>query len=80
MKITWLLKLFNYKAYKIVLCGIIKIIINRKDDIFMINFRTDLALERRELFRKANNIANEVDGIETKDRYFDRLIISDKLF
>lgn len=33
----------------------------------MINFRTDLALERRDLFRKANNIANEVDGLETQE-------------
>lgn len=28
---------------------------------FMINFRTDLALERRDLYRKANNVANEVN-------------------
>ena len=33
----------------------------------MINFRTDLAIERRDLFRKANNIANEVDGLETQE-------------
>ena len=33
----------------------------------MINFRTDLALERRDLYRKANNIENEVSGIETEE-------------
>lgn len=33
----------------------------------MINFRTDLALERRDLYRKANNIAEEVDGIQTEE-------------
>lgn len=31
------------------------------------NFRTDLALERRDLYRKANNIAEEVDGIQTEE-------------
>ena len=33
----------------------------------MINFRTDLALERRDLYKKANNIANEVEGLETQE-------------
>lgn len=33
----------------------------------MFNFRTDLALERRELYRKANKIENEIDGIETEE-------------
>ena len=37
----------------------------------MINFRTDLALERRDLFKKANNISNEVDGLETQEEDFD---------
>lgn len=32
----------------------------------MYNFRTDLALERRDLYRSANNIENEIDGIETE--------------
>ena len=36
----------------------------------MINFRTDLALERRDLFKKANNISNEVDGLETQEESF----------
>lgn len=33
----------------------------------MMNFRTDLALERRDLYRKANNIANEIGGLETQE-------------
>ena len=33
----------------------------------MFNFRTDLALERRELYRKANKIENEIEGIETEE-------------
>ena len=33
----------------------------------MYNFRTDLALERRDLYKKANNIEKEVDGIETTE-------------
>ena len=33
----------------------------------MINFRTDLALERRDLYRKANNIKDEIPGIETNE-------------
>ena len=33
----------------------------------MYNFRTDLALERREIYKKANKIENEVPGIETEE-------------
>lgn len=33
----------------------------------MYNFRTDLALERREIFKKANNIENEIDGVITEE-------------
>lgn len=33
----------------------------------MMNFRTDLALERRDLYRKANNVANEINGLETEE-------------
>ncbi len=33
----------------------------------MMNFRTDLALERRDMYRKANNISNEIDGLETQE-------------
>ncbi len=32
-----------------------------------INFRTDLALERRDLYKKANKLDNEVEGIETEE-------------
>ena len=32
----------------------------------MFNFRTDLATERRDLYRKANSIENEIDGIESE--------------
>lgn len=31
----------------------------------MFNFRTDLASERRDIYRKANNLENEIDGIES---------------
>lgn len=31
------------------------------------NFRTDLAVERRDLYRKANHIEQEVNGIETEE-------------
>ena len=43
----------------------------------MYNFRTDLALERRDLYRKAHNIENEVEGIETEEEKInDDLIVS----
>ena len=32
----------------------------------MYNFRTDLALERRDIFKKNNNLA-EIDGIQTEN-------------
>lgn len=32
-----------------------------------INFRTDLALERRDLYKKANRLDKEIDGIETQE-------------
>ena len=33
------------------------------------NFRTDLASERRDLYQKANNLENEIEGIEsTKEK------------
>ena len=40
----------------------------------MYNFRTDLAVERRDIFRKANNIEDEIEGIETEEKK-----INDKL-
>ncbi len=33
----------------------------------MYNFRTDLALERNDLYKKANNIEKDIDGIETEE-------------
>lgn len=33
----------------------------------MFNFRTDLALERRDIYKKANNIETEVDGVEATE-------------
>ena len=42
----------------------------------MYNFRTDLAIERREIFRKNNNL-EEIDGIETENKDFgDNLKVS----
>ena len=32
----------------------------------MFNFRTDLASERRDIFKKANSIENEINGIESE--------------
>lgn len=35
----------------------------------MYNFRTDLASERRDIYKKANKLENEIDGIEsTKEK------------
>ena len=33
----------------------------------MLNFRSDLAYERRNIYRKANNIEDEIEGIETQE-------------
>ena len=38
-----------------------------RNGIFMYNFRTDLALERRDLYNKAHNIEKDIDGIETEE-------------
>lgn len=40
----------------------------------MYNFRTDLALERRDIYKKANKIDNEIDGIETEEETVDENI------
>lgn len=34
----------------------------------MINFNTDLALERNDIYRRANNIENNIEGIETEEQ------------
>ena len=31
-------------------------------------FRTDMALERREIYQKADGIENEIPGIKTEER------------
>ena len=40
----------------------------------MYNFRTDLASERREIYQKANNIENQIDGIESEQEDVDENI------
>lgn len=43
----------------------------------MYNFRTDLALERRDLYNKAHNIEKDIDGIETEEEKLnDNIIVS----
>ncbi len=48
-------------------------------------FRTDMALERRDTYRKANNLENEIPGIETEEKqegeniFITRVKITDKL-
>lgn len=43
----------------------------------MYNFRTDLALERRDLYNKANNIENDIDGIGAEEeKVNDNIVIS----
>lgn len=37
----------------------------------MYNFRTDLAVERRDFIKKANNLENEIDGIECEEEQKD---------
>ena len=36
----------------------------------MIDFRTDLADERRDIYKKANKLEDEVPGIETEQNVF----------
>lgn len=43
---------------------------NKRKGRYMYNFRTDLALERREIFRKNNNL-EEIDGIEIENKEID---------
>ena len=46
-------------------------------DFYMYNFRTDLALERRDLYNKAHNIEKDIDGIETdEEKLNDKIIVS----
>ncbi len=41
----------------------------------MYNFRTDLALERRDLYNKANNIEEDIDGIEAEEEKLNENVI-----
>ena len=45
----------------------------------MYNFRTDLADERRDLFKKANNLENEIPGIEAEESRIDKYISKHKV-
>lgn len=40
------------------------------------DFRTDMAVERRDLYRKANNIENEIDGIECNEEELEDIKIT----
>lgn len=40
------------------------------------DFRTDMAVERRDLYRKANNIENEIDGIECNEEEIEDIKIT----
>ena len=46
---------------------ITKCALERNGIFLMYNFRTDLALERRDLYNKAHNIEKDIDGIETEE-------------
>ncbi len=45
----------------------------------MINFRTDLANERRDIYRKANNIEDEIPGVKTEEHEDDKNIKTTKV-
>jgi spore protease len=40
------------------------------------DFRTDMALERRDLYKKANNIEKEIDGIECEEENIDDIKVT----
>lgn len=46
----------------------------------MFNFRTDLAVERRDVYKKANNLENEVDGIESEKEEIDKNLKIERVF
>lgn len=52
---------------------------NRKRGFFMINFRTDLASERRDIYKKANQIENEISGIESEKEGVNKNIIIERV-
>ena len=43
------------------------------------NFRTDLALERRDIYQKANNIENQINGLESEKEVIDENIIIERI-
>ena len=45
----------------------------------MFNFRTDLAAERREIYRTANKLENEINGIESEEQQIDENIKVDRV-
>ena len=51
----------------------------RKRGFFMFDFRTDLATERRDIYKKANQIENEIQGIESKKEEIDENIIVERV-
>ncbi|MBO6233250.1 MAG: GPR endopeptidase [Clostridia bacterium] len=46
----------------------------------MFNFRTDLAVERRDVYKKANNLENEIDGIESEKEEIDKNLKIERVF
>lgn len=40
------------------------------------DFRTDMAVERRDLYKRANNIENEIDGVECNEEQIDDIKIT----
>ena len=42
----------------------------------MFNFRTDMAIERNDIYKKQNNIENQIDGIETEEEEKGQIKIS----
>ncbi len=49
------------------------------NEINQFNFRTDLATERRDLYKKANSVENEIDGIESTKEEIDENISVEKV-
>lgn len=46
----------------------------------MYNFRTDLASERRDIYKKANKLENEIDGIESEQQEIDDNLKIERVF
>ena len=42
----------------------------------MYNFRTDLAVERNDIYKKVNNIQNEIDGVKIENESQEEIDIS----